>query len=101
SIAEAADLGLDRAQGLHDWARGEADEGERRRSAELTSGLALPKAQPTSSMGDDDFLAALSKAFQESEASRASAASNEAAEAIEGPDGTVETAGPDEGGNEG
>ncbi len=71
AIAEAADLGLDRAQGLHDWARGEADEEERRRSAELTSGLAIPAAQPTSSMGDDDFLAALSKAFQESEASRA------------------------------
>src|SRR5947209_332444 len=106
AVAEAADLGLDRAQALHDWARGEADEAERQRSAELTSGMALPKAQPTSSMADDDFLAALSKAFQESEASRAvqsaqDAEPNEAAEASEGTDGTVGTTGPDEGGSEG
>ncbi len=73
ALAEAADLGLDRAQGLQDWARDLAAEQERRRTEELSAGMSLPKAQPTSSMADDDFLAALSKAFQESEASRATA----------------------------
>jgi len=73
TLAEAADLGVDRAQGLHDWARAASDEREVQRTAELTAGMALPKAQPSSAMADDDFLAALSKAFQESEASRASA----------------------------
>jgi N utilization substance protein A len=72
-LAEAADLGLDRAQGLQDWARELAAEQERRRTEELAAGMSFPKAQPTSSMADDDFLAALSKAFQESEASRATA----------------------------
>ncbi|HEY8022164.1 MAG TPA: transcription termination factor NusA [Thermoanaerobaculia bacterium] len=73
ALAEAADLGLDRAQGLQDWAREAEAELERQRTAELSAGMTLPKAQPTSSMADDDFLAALSKAFQESEASRATA----------------------------
>jgi N utilization substance protein A len=74
ALAEVPAVGtLDRAQAIHDWAKEQLDLGEKRRAAEIGSGLSLPK-KSDSSMGDEDFMAALSRAFQESEAQRAGVA---------------------------
>jgi hypothetical protein len=75
ALAEVSAVGtLDRAQAICDWAQERLDEGERKRAEEIGAGLSLPKADSSSSMGDADFMAALSRAFQESEAQRASVA---------------------------
>jgi hypothetical protein len=74
ALAEVPAVGtLDRAQAIYDWAKEQLDLGEKRRAAEIGSGLSLPK-KSDSSMGDEDFMAALSRAFQESEAQRAGVA---------------------------
>ncbi len=90
SEAEAGtllDLGLEdfdhaQAEGLVDWAR----EQREKQAAELDLGPFQPAEAPTSSMADEDFMAALSRAFAESEQQRASAAEaleTEAEEAAE------------------
>jgi N utilization substance protein A len=53
-------------------------------------GLTFRKPQATSSMGDEDFMAALSRAFQESEAQRATRDAGAAAAAAEALEGTAE-----------
>jgi transcription termination/antitermination protein NusA len=75
ALAEVPAIGtLDRAQAIVDWARERLDEEERQRAAEIGAGLSLPKAESATGTSDADFMAALSKAFQESEAQRASVA---------------------------
>jgi N utilization substance protein A len=79
ALAEVASVGtLDRAQAIHDWAQERLAEGEKKRAEEIGVGLSLPsRAESSSSMGDADFMAALSRAFQESEAQRASVAKDD------------------------
>jgi N utilization substance protein A len=85
ALAEVASVGtLDRAQAIHDWAKERLEEGEKKRAEEIGAGLSLPRAESSSSMGDADFMAALSRAFQESEAQRASVAKDD-----ENPDNTT------------
>ncbi len=88
SEAEAGtllDLGLEdldhaRAEGLVDWAR----EQREKQAAELDLGPFQPAAEaPATAMGDEDFMAALSRAFAESEQQRASAAQTREDEAGE------------------
>jgi len=57
---------------------------------------AEPQAAASSTMGDEDFMAALSRAFQESEALRQSVAERTEEHAEEGGDGAAT----DEGGND-
>ncbi|HZF12360.1 MAG TPA: transcription termination factor NusA [Thermoanaerobaculia bacterium] len=84
ALAEVPAVGtLDRAQAIVDWAKTQIEEQEKKRAAEIGAGLALPKAESSSSMGDADFMAALSRAFQESEAQRASVAQSDAEQAAE------------------
>jgi len=64
------DLTQDQAEGLVDWARQQRE----KEAAELDLGPFQPAEAPTSSMGDEDFMAALSRAFAESEQQRASTA---------------------------
>jgi N utilization substance protein A len=72
------------ADGLLAWADQEAERAAARQSASNADiGLTFRKPESSSSMGDEDFMAALSRAFQESEAQRSrdadSAAADEAA----------------------
>jgi transcription termination/antitermination protein NusA len=71
-----ADFDRDRAEGLIDWAR----EQSAQRAANLDLGpFRAPEAPsaPGSTMADEDFMAALSRAFADSEQQRATAASRE------------------------
>jgi N utilization substance protein A len=79
ALAEVPAVGtLDRALAIYNWAKEQLEAGEKKRAEEIGSGLSLPKrAESGSSMGDEDFMAALSRAFQESEAQRASVAKPE------------------------
>jgi N utilization substance protein A len=80
------DLGFEdfdhaQAEGLVNWAR----EQREKQLAELDLGPFQPAAEaPASSMGDEDFMAALSRAFAESEQQRASAAARSGEEEGEG-----------------
>ncbi len=72
------------ADGLLAWADQEEERAAARQSASNADiGLTFRKPESSSSMGDEDFMAALSRAFQESEAQRSrdadSAAADEAA----------------------
>src|SRR4030095_7634680 len=86
------DLGFEdfdhaQAEGLVNWAREERE----KQAAELDLGPFQPAAEaPGGSMGDEDFRAALSRAFAESEQQRATAAGQE--EEAEG-EGAAEEAG--------
>jgi transcription termination/antitermination protein NusA len=77
------DLGIDgfdhtQAEGLVNWAR----EQREKQVAELDLGRLQPAADArSSSMGDEDFMAALSRAFAESEQQRATAAGRSGEEA--------------------
>ncbi len=79
------DLGLEdldhaQAEGLVDWAR----EQRERQAAELDLGRLQPAAEaPATAMGDEDFMAALSRAFAESEQQRATAAQTREDEAAD------------------
>ncbi|HWM90620.1 MAG TPA: transcription termination factor NusA [Thermoanaerobaculia bacterium] len=59
------------AESLLDWAEAQVRESEERADADIGATFRAPKAK-AAGMGDDDFMAALSKAFQESENQRAS-----------------------------
>ena len=79
----SSEVGLDRAEAISAWAR------EAQRGARAAAGRgagrrpqAPQEAQPTSSMADDDFIAALLEGLPGERASRASA--RDAAEATEG-----------------
>ena len=69
---EVEDLDRDRAEGLIAWAQKQLDQ----RVADLDIGpFRAPESAPAAaSMGDEDFMAALSRAFAESEQQRATAA---------------------------
>jgi transcription termination/antitermination protein NusA len=69
---EVEDLDRDRAEGLIAWASAQREQ----RVADLDIGpFRAPEAAPAAaSMGDEDFMAALSRAFAESEQQRATAA---------------------------
>ena len=72
SLAEAVDMSFEGAEALLAWARERAAERQEAAAADIAAGFSLPRqAEPSQSMGDEDFMAALSKAFQESEAQRA------------------------------
>jgi N utilization substance protein A len=65
------DFDLGQAEALVEWAR----EQREKQAAELDLGRFQPAAEaPATAMGDEDFMAALSRAFAESEQQRASAA---------------------------
>jgi N utilization substance protein A len=69
------------ADGLMTWADEEAERAAARQSASNADiGLTFRKPESSSSMGDEDFMAALSRAFQESEAQRSRDADSAAAE---------------------
>jgi hypothetical protein len=83
------DLDHDQAEGLVDWAR----EQRQKQAAELDLGPFQPAAEaPATAMGDEDFMAALSRAFAESEQQRASAAQARGDDDTEG-EATAEEAG--------
>jgi N utilization substance protein A len=83
---EVEDFDRDQAEGLIAWAKEQREQ----RMANLDIGpFRAPEAAPAAaSMGDEDFMAALSRAFAESEQQRASRAPGEA----EGDDGAAEEA---------
>lgn len=75
ALAEVEGMTLERAKELQAWA---ADQSERRTNtaaAEFTAGFEEPAA--TATMADSDFMAALSKAFQESERQRSTSLDDE------------------------
>ncbi len=76
------------ADTLLEWAAGMIVDRDKRTDAEIGAAFRAPAAK-ASSMGDDDFMAALSRAFAESEQQRASHSPEEAAEgdAAQGADG--------------
>jgi N utilization substance protein A len=74
ALAEVGGMGEERAAAIVAWAREQESERERLAAADIASGLTFSKPEATSSMGDEAFMAALSRAFQESEAQRASVA---------------------------
>jgi N utilization substance protein A len=84
ALAEAVDLGLDRAEEILGWARERTAERQQAAAADIAAGFSLPKAESSPSMADEDFMAALSKAFQESEAVRARRSGAEDEDAGEG-----------------
>ncbi|HYG63543.1 MAG TPA: helix-hairpin-helix domain-containing protein, partial [Thermoanaerobaculia bacterium] len=81
------------ADGLLAWAQEQQD----RLAAEIGSTFRQPEAASSSSMGDEDFMAALSRAFQESEQSRARFGG--AADEEGGEDGAAENAAGDDDGD--
>jgi N utilization substance protein A len=88
ALAEVPAVGtLDRAEAIVAWAQERLDEGEKKRAVEIGAGLSLPKPEAGRGMGDEDFMAALSRAFQESEAQRTKGQEDEPAPAEE-PAGT-------------
>jgi N utilization substance protein A len=72
----------DLADSLMEWADARVKERDDRTGAEIGALFRAPE-KPSTSMGDEDFMAALSRAFQESEHQRASKSGDEA----DGPDG--------------
>jgi N utilization substance protein A len=88
---EIEDFDRDQAEALIAWAKGQREQ----RMADLDIGpFRTPEAAPAgASMGDEDFMAALSRAFAESEQQRASRAPGEVEAAAD--DGAAEV-GPDE-----
>jgi N utilization substance protein A len=72
---------------------------ERSAAGHADIGLTFRKPQASSSMGDEDFMAALSRAFQESEAQRATRDAGAAAAEAETQE-AAEAAGHENGGNE-
>ncbi|HEX3126532.1 MAG TPA: transcription termination factor NusA [Thermoanaerobaculia bacterium] len=71
---EGMDEGL--AENLQDWAAARIQEREEKTGAEIGA-LFRTAEKPTAAMGDEDFMAALSRAFQESEHQRASRSGDE------------------------
>jgi N utilization substance protein A len=67
----------DLAGQLAEWAAGKVRDREERAGAEIGAAFRAPQKAATS-MGDEDFMAALSRAFQESEQQRAKTADDEA-----------------------
>ncbi|HYH44727.1 MAG TPA: transcription termination factor NusA, partial [Thermoanaerobaculia bacterium] len=85
ALAEAVDMSLETAETLLAWAREQAAVREQAAAAEIAAGFSIPRqAESNQSMGDEDFMAALSKAFQESEAQRARFSDDEEGEGEEG-----------------
>jgi N utilization substance protein A len=78
---EGMDEGL--AESLQDWASAQLREREEKTGAEIGA-LFRTTEKPTASMGDEDFMAALSRAFQESEQQRASRSGDEGGAAEDG-----------------
>ncbi len=69
ALAAVPGMNLDRAQELKAWASGQSEQrANTAAAAEFTAGFEEPAA--TATMADSDFMAALSKAFQESERQR-------------------------------
>jgi N utilization substance protein A len=64
------------ADGLLEWAASSVKERDDRAGAEIGALFRAPE-KPSTSMGDEDFMAALSRAFQESEQQRASKSGDE------------------------
>ena len=70
-LAEIEGIGAQRAIEIQKWAGAQSEQRAEQAARELTAGLEMPAASaPT--MGDEDFMAALSRAFQESERQRGS-----------------------------
>ena len=69
----------DLADSLMEWADARVKERDDRTGAEIGALFRAPE-KPSTSMGDEDFMAALSRAFQESEHQRASTKSDDEAD---------------------
>jgi N utilization substance protein A len=91
---ELDDLDVDTAESVAAWAQGLVTARDEQAAADLSAGMTsfrAPEAR-TSSMGDEDFMAALSRAFAESEQQRAQQSDGEEGEQGEGGgEGTRET----------
>jgi len=74
------DLDLAQAEGLVEWARQQRE----KEAAEVDLGPFQPAEVPSTAMGDEDFMAALNRAFAESEQQRATAAQVRADDETEG-----------------
>jgi N utilization substance protein A len=97
ALEQVEGVGPKTAVAVLEWAR--AKEAERKESIDLGFGRRMETAERPSPMADSDFMAALSKAFQESEALRASIAQR--AEAPEGEPAEPAAGGEDGGSQEG
>jgi N utilization substance protein A len=84
-------VGAQTARGLKEWADTKAGEEQPAATAEEGLGFDVAAAEKPSTMGDEDFMAALSRAFQESESLRQSVAERtEGEEGAEGEEGGAE-----------
>jgi NAD-dependent DNA ligase len=96
-LVEVEGLGPKTAGALQEWAKEKAEEiaGAAPDEGGFDEGVQETEDQP-STMADQDFMAALSKAFEESEALRSETESASSAEAAPSPEEETETAGTEE-----